>query len=126
MKYLEHEYASGPYPVPVTVCLSEKEWIKAHEIMKREAGPMPTFVGCASAFTSENGAVRVLVTFAPDFKDLTLVERFGAVVHETTHVWQFMRKAIAEDEPGWEVEALALEWISKFLLERLEKKGWMK
>lgn len=125
MRYLGHEAASGPFPIPVGVCTSEKQWRKAVADLGCPDEPWPSAEGCVSRFRQPNGAQKLIVSFR-FAEGRTLIKKTGMVAHEATHVWQFMRQAMAEEAPGWEIEACAVQWITQWLLERLEAKGTWK
>ena len=86
---------------------------------------MPGQEACVTQFKDAGGACRLIVSFRLA-KNRTRIEVVGFVAHEATHIWQFIRQAIAEDAPGWEVEACAVQWITQWLLECLEKEGLWK
>lgn len=126
MKYLGHETASGPYPVPVGFCVTQKSWDKEHRAKGMEPSLMPTSIGCVSSFVQAHGATFLIVTFSPQFKSHTRIEQVGVVAHEAVHVWQFIEKVLQERDAGWEVEACGVAWVTQWLLECLEAKGWLK
>jgi hypothetical protein len=71
--------------------------------------------GWAQLLSNSRDAV-VLVCIA-DKGFETTADVVLAIVHESVHVWQFIRKHIGEDEPGIEVEAYSIEAITRGLLD---------
>lgn len=125
MRMLGHAQASGPYGIPVYFCHSEKEWRKIHKSWGGEPNEFPPHEGCVTSFKQDNGALLLIVSFR-FAKCRSRIEKAGIVSHEATHVWQFFKQAIREEQPGWEVEACAIQWITQWLLESLEAKGMWK
>lgn len=115
----------GPYPVELGFTVAEAEWQR--EVKKRgcPASTFPSTAGCVTRFKQDHGAALMIVTFA-DFKRLTPVERIGVVVHEATHIWQFIVEYLNEEAVGWEIEACAIQWITQWLLEQLQAVGWVR
>lgn len=44
------------------------------------------------------------------------MEIMMTLVHESVHVWQYIRQVIGEDEPGIEMEAYGIENIARGLV----------
>lgn len=119
----------GPYPVEVSLCLDAKDWDRT---MRREcpgekigAFPAADHEAQVRNFTDDNGAMWLVIVFAESLKNRPLWERASIVVHEATHIWQYIVEHIAEDCTNWEIEALHVQWVSKWLFEQLAAAGWM-
>ena len=72
--------------------------------------------GCAHtmAFDSSNGFV-VVVTLG---EQETEYRAYSVIIHESVHVWQFVKKAIREKKPGMETEAYATQYYATWLLKQ--------
>ncbi len=109
----------GWQPVAIGFCPTEKAWDRE---IRRLNGDQPwpeaadrggytllgknDQTGCSTILVcvgngAERDAMKVILT----------------IVHEAVHVWQFVREVMGEREPGIEIEAYAIEGISRSLIE---------
>lgn len=81
----------------------------------------PTTDGRCSQFI-EDGKNCVLVTIAERIdKKRDRLGIVGLIVHEATHVWQYVRRDIGETEPSVEFEAYAMQSITTQLCDAYSK-----
>lgn len=84
--------------------------------------PYPKNSGCCTVFheTIGNGEC-ILVTMADGVEsNRTLVEIVGLLVHEATHVWQYVLKHMNEVAPSPEFEAYSMQAISQALIDAFD------
>jgi len=124
MKHLD----TGLFPAAVALCLCPKDWARDMNAMGGECGdtPFPDDIGATTGFVTADGGYSIVVTFSRDFLRQSLIERISLVAHEATHVWKEMLAYMGEKSPGEEIEACGVQWITRWLLEQLEKAGWLK
>lgn len=82
--------------------------------------PYPDSLGCCVQL-DKLGEFKpcCIVTISDDLDKLLWREPwlvYGIIVHEATHVWQFIQDKMGEDEPGDEIEAHALQHIAGELI----------
>ena len=78
-------------------------------------------------FVNEDGRCCIIVSMRTDIPDNhTELEVFGLLVHEATHVWQFILEHIGEEGPGYELEAYAMQAIAQELLQAFRSVRQMK
>lgn len=108
----------GWFPFTYGYCPSREAWERTMKRFECETTPYPTSDGHCYEFVSKsNGAITILVTIGDGLKDYPdPLYIAGCLVHEATHVWQFLRRKIGEKAPGDEMEAYAIEAISKELI----------
>lgn len=81
--------------------------------------------GGACTWTYEQnsiGKLACVVCLSTEVQQASLVELAVTVAHEAVHVWQAHAAWLGEREPGHEQEAYAVEWITRVLLEALDRR----
>jgi len=86
------------------------------KLLRVAGSEYPVMDGCTSAFDGPNGQLVVIVTISERISDKDGVGVVGLIVHEATHVWQFICSQIGEDRPSREMEAYAMQAITMGLL----------
>lgn len=75
----------------------------------------PKHAGCVTSFEDKSEGLSLIVTLNVGRREVTRVDIAGLLCHEATHVWQAVRKNMAEDEPSKEFEAYAMQAIFQSL-----------
>lgn len=110
----------------LTYCLvvSKKDAKKVIKKYKLDAGDLPADIGSdAYAYHDPNTSIVVVRLIA---EDLSLVEVMGLIVHEATHVKQYIMEQISEHNPSDEFEAYIMQEITKNLIQDYFKKKGIK
>lgn len=106
----------GWQPVFFGFCPSEKAWKREMKRMGCPEEPYPTTDARMTSFES-NGKVTCIVTVADGSEDRhSATEVIGIIVHEATHIWKEVRKAMGEKDPSIEFEAYSMQAIVQGLL----------
>lgn len=111
-----HWIDAGHQPLCVGWCPSKRAWSKAIKRLHyaEHEAPYPSNSGCVTSFPGRKGGLDcVLVTLnrkrAQDLSETTLL---GLLVHETTHVWQYVLKTMGEKGiPSMEWEAYSMQGL---------------
>lgn len=117
----------GWQPVFLGFCPSKKAWDAAMKEFKIEEPPeYPVSSGCTQYVCNDKtGEAAILVVLNGDDKQ-PLLNIIGLMVHEATHVFDFICEFINEDEPSREFKAYSIQMITMELLEawrRTRRKG---
>lgn len=106
----------GILPTWFGFCPDEASW---HEIMDqfKIKDEYPNCDGkCNVIFRNEDDKIeRVFVTIG-DYAGRDAVQVIGILVHEATHVWQYIKRDIGEKEPSAEFECYMMQHIVQELL----------
>lgn len=100
----------------LTYCLvvSKKDAKKVIKKYKLADDALPNDIGSdAYAYHDPNSRIVVVRLIA---NDLSLVEAIGLIVHEVTHVKQYIMEQISEHNPSDEFEAYTMQEITKNLI----------
>lgn len=121
---MRQRYLRSLFPLNICLCLSEAEFNSMIRREKLEPEDYP-----ADAMTMcfwRNGVEPFLAVMLPELKSYPWAERLGVVVHESTHVWQFIVEHILGNEKqSSELEAYAIQHISQWIFEELKKEKWL-
>lgn len=102
--------ARGWQPSFIGFCPSEAAWKREAKRLKHNE-PYPTTAGRCCVF-EEGGKRCIIVTLADGIEDrLKHVEVIGLIVHEATHVLQFVLEKMDERNPSPEFEAYSMQAI---------------
>lgn len=116
-KYGVHWCNRGWLPFCYCYCPDEKGWNRLMKHLGTEGEPYPESSGRMTSVRSvETGEISLIVTFSDQLPSKCPITITGIVVHEATHVWQEVQKHIGEEDPGWEMEAYAVQAIYSELL----------
>jgi hypothetical protein len=111
----------GLLPVRIGFCPSEAAWVAE---MKRlgKTDEYPSQWGCCASFVVDNPnyARVILVTFGSNVEGLAPSGLAGLAAHEAAHAWQYACEVMGEDQPGDEVDAHALQFITGGLFQAFE------
>lgn len=101
----------------LTYCLvvTKKDAKKVIKRYKLDAGALPADIGSDAYAYHDPNARLVVVRLVAD--DLSLVETIGLIVHEVTHVKQYIMEQISEHSPSDEFEAYTMQEIAKNLIQ---------
>jgi hypothetical protein len=125
-RWLKREVAApGPH---MTLCLSEKEFLKAMKYLKIKRPPQWINDGATATTTivTRPSGKKICVVSVKDWEGANPVGVASTLVHEAVHIWQEYAERIGEKVPGDEQEAYAVQWISHTLMKefaRRMKKG---
>lgn len=109
----------GWQPVGIAFCPSEAAWLRAQKRYRIQEG-YPSIAGKGGhTLLCENDETResIIIVTVANGSERDAMEVIMTIVHEAVHVWQFIRRVIGEDVPGIEMEAYAIEEISRSLIE---------
>lgn len=108
------------FPYWYGFCPNAKAWqVEMKRLAVEGDNPYPTVDGGCSYFRGPDGHELALVTIS-DKPNIPAITRIGLIVHEGTHVWQRMCKAMGEDKPSREFEAYSLQSIVSSLIHAYE------
>lgn len=85
----------------------------------KQADACCTFLEC-------NDGKRMVLVCMRENRKATLVEVYGMLVHEATHIWQDWCEHVGEHNPGKETEAYAIQSISQELIASYNKQKRIK
>lgn len=119
VRYIDTDRMSGPYPVPIGLCMTKKDWDAEMKRLKINEEWVPDSNHCHTV-TNADGARRCIICLPHiyDYYD-TLDDQINAIAHEVTHVWRRVREYICEREPGSEQEAYFIGWVSQWVFKEL-------
>lgn len=108
----------GWQPVLIGFCPSEKAWRCEMKRLRCKDEPYPQSDGRCTRFeASKNNHECIIVTVRDGSEfDHSLIEMVGLIVHEATHVWQFILESIGEGKPSAELEAYSMQAIVQAIL----------
>jgi hypothetical protein len=121
---------SGPWPVEISLCLSENDWRRVvGKYWESEGGEMSPWPqgqhASVEPFTYKDGALWLVVVFSRDVLAHPVAHRVGLIAHEATHLWQYVREHCGVLQADHEIEAHAVQWYSTWLYESLHAAGWL-
>lgn len=94
----------------------EKSWKAEHKRLGHPNEPYPTADGRCQIL-QKDGKALCIVTVAPNVDEKCDAIQIAALLtHEAVHVWQAMRDAMGERNPGVEQEAYSVMHITQCLL----------
>lgn len=109
----------GWLPTYYGFCPSKFAWEREMKRLKiKDAPPYPDTDGRTTRFEKTENTVdmmgdTIIVTIADHIDKRKDVAAICALIgHEAVHVWQFIREDIGEDNPGREIEAYAIQYIT--------------
>jgi hypothetical protein len=107
-------------PVEYGLCLSERDFKRAsaaYYLETEDGWKAKDALACAHELKdADNNTAKIVVCMdrKPSWSDAAI---YSLLVHESVHVWQFIKKAIGEKRPGIEQEAYSVERIAHNLFE---------
>lgn len=116
------------FPVNIGVCGSKEAWDDLMGRMSVKDEPYNTdAAGRCTRFEKSGETVTIVLTFdTRRFKKASLMQILGLVTHECVHAWQYTLEAMAEDSPGREVEAYAIQALVQDTMNALKDMGHVK
>ncbi len=108
-----------PFPVYLTVCTTEREYLRvAKRLGCDEPGDWISKGADATCntFRTSNGRPACVVCIRPRGKR-TRAAFAALIVHEAAHVWQHVRSELCERNPSAEFDAYSLQSICQELFE---------
>ncbi|ASY62523.1 hypothetical protein SJ05684_c10660 [Sinorhizobium sojae CCBAU 05684] len=113
----------GWQPMYFGFCPSEKAWKKEVKRLGHIDAEYPTNAGTCTVFHETKGwGECILVTIADGAEsERNMLEIVGLLVHEATHVWQYILKHMGEKSPSAEFEAYSMQAISMALVQAFDK-----
>lgn len=124
MKWLDRALFVSPYYYGL--CCTEREFHKELRRLKIERTAWPPFLTSPHAnatlhtFERRNGEALAIVTLGCT-KGRSIPQVHAMLVHEATHLWQYIKQHTGEREPSTELEAYAVQAISQRLMEAYEE-----
>lgn len=107
---------------------SPKDFV--HEMKRLRVVDVPAFVtpgaaACTHTFTksSSNDFTQIVTISEAAARGKSMEQVAAMLAHEATHVWQENKEWMREKEPGHEIEAYAIQYITQQLLRAYRKKG---
>lgn len=107
----------GSYPIYVGFTDCPKAF--AAELKRLDVKDCPAFVpekaaGCVHFLESESNLTTVIMCIdRAKAKGKTLSQQVSLIAHEATHIWQDCKRVMNEKNPGDEIEAYAIQWITQ-------------
>ncbi|MFC0478977.1 hypothetical protein ACFFHG_02945 [Gellertiella hungarica] len=113
----------GWQPVSIGFCPSEKAWRREMKRLGCKGEAYPSSDGRCTRFeASKSNSECIIVTLRDGAeRDHSLVEVAGLLVHEATHVWQFIIESIGEGKPSAELEAYSMQAIVQALMQAFDE-----
>ncbi|HEY4712759.1 MAG TPA: hypothetical protein VIH30_00730 [Aquirhabdus sp.] len=105
-------------PIQYGLCLSEKSFKKTMNEIGLSKIDRPDFMASNTAnatahiFYEHN----IVVVCVKKNKDTTLIQMAGLIIHESVHIWQWIKEHIGEVNPSKEFEAYSIQRIAQTLL----------
>lgn len=127
-KHPTEYFTIGPFPVSVAIFTSEKQL--KHETkrigfggdLEDDIGWKP--YGGRVVKLDDEKTDSTLIWVMIDAKNIAkedLVTRVNIYAHEAVHVYQFLMDSIGEEDPGVEVEAYCIGYVTEKIFSTLEK-----
>lgn len=112
-------------PYHIALCVDEAAFHRKLRYLRLARGSWPPFVldgGDATThyFQNEDQGLVAVVCIRFDRK-ITSNEVRALLVHEGMHVWRAVRNNIGENEPSREMEAYAMQHISRALMDAYDR-----
>lgn len=106
-------------PIPYALCINKKSYLKTMEGNAPE-DDYPT--GGARIYLHEvDGERFVIITLAENHTTLDLASVYSILVHEATHLMDFIMEHIGEDTPSSEFKAYMMQHLSFNLIASYNK-----
>jgi hypothetical protein len=116
INWLSRMLLKGPR---IVLCMNDSEYqqvIKYLVVHDPDPWLQDGMGACVHHFQSSGGGQTACVCMDVDSFE-SPVEIASVITHESVHIWQRYKEYIGEDSPGIEIEAYAIENISKTLME---------
>ena len=109
----------GWQPVAIGFCPSEKAWRRAMRLQNVTSDwpDVPNSGGHTELLKNIETGVGLILVVISGASERDPLEVIMTIVHEAVHVWQFLCQHIGEHAPGIEMEAYAIEEISRGLVD---------
>jgi hypothetical protein len=114
-----HYFNTGAWPVIFGFTDSVADLQREFKRMNCTDAPSPLFPEGkdGSTYILSSDGTRALIVCIPKSRKVSRNVMTALVVHEATHVWQEVCREMGEEEPGAEIEAYAIQWITQCILE---------
>lgn len=114
------------YPVYIGICFTEKAYL--HEMKRLSVKDYDVWISPTAGATCHTFTTTSLHTFLICIDGIeaiknkrVLVEVYGMIVHEVTHVLQGLLEYINERNPGHEMEAYFMQTVSQYFFQEYDK-----
>ena len=113
-----HYFDTGAWPVIFGFTDSQIDLQREFKRLNCQDVPVPLFpTGKDGAtYIMSTDGTRTLIVCIPKDRKVQRHVMTALVVHEATHVWQEVCREMGEEEPGTEIEAYAIQWITQCIL----------
>jgi hypothetical protein len=112
---------AGPIPVDIAIATNEKQFLNDMKLFGiDEHDGWCGFAGKTHRFARKNGCLVVVAVNCEEAKEAELEEVVGICAHEATHAHQYIAEYIGEDDPGAELEAYTIGWITQALFAEVQ------
>lgn len=124
MRWLDRALFVSPYHYGL--CCSEKDFHKELARLEVKRDGWPPFLSSPHAhatlhtFDRQDGKALAIITLGST-KGRSIPQVHAMLVHEATHLWQYIKQHTGETEPSSEFEAYAIQTISQRLMEAYEE-----
>jgi uncharacterized protein (DUF1810 family) len=116
MKWLDRALVTSP--ICYGLCTSKKDFKRALKRLKMNPNNFsfvaPGFNAMVHTFASEGKQYSIVCLGKT--KGYTQTQIYGLLIHETTHIWQHIKRSIGESKPSREFEAYSIQRISQSLI----------
>lgn len=110
----------GWQPVRIGFCPTKKAWKKEMKRINCDREYIRNNAQC-DMFKCPGAPTLILVTIDKSADTRNPIEVIGLLMHEAVHVWQRVCDEIGEEDPGWEMEAYAIQSITQDLIQAFEE-----
>lgn len=91
-------------------CPIEGKWLEDHHL------------ALTHQFVPEGGALHCVICIRPEKREW--YKTAALIAHEAVHVKQLLLSRMAEDNPGWEIEATIVDMAVFALLKEYDRQVW--
>ena len=112
-------------PIEYFLCSTEKIFKKMLRKIGLPKKQWPDFIlnaqsNATTHFFSNGGETIAIVCIRTD-RNKDIKQTHALLCHEAVHIWQEIKEDIGEKNPGWELEAYAIQGISQELFYEYER-----
>jgi len=112
-------------PIFIGLCLSEKQFNKECKKLKIPEELIPEFTGSGddgrTHYLTNEKCDNVCLVCINNYKNIGKSELIGLLVHESVHIWQFIKNDIQEKNASSEFEAYCMQAIVQELFNKINQ-----
>lgn len=117
-------FEAGAWPIKFGFTTDPLAFEREQRRLGLESSDMAPFCGSGNfdgqTATFNCGGVKIVVVTLDVKRKMSRDQRIGVIVHEAVHVWEEVCNAMRGENPGGEVAAYAVQWITLCILSELK------